>query len=364
MNCPNCGSVLPQGTQLCPVCNQVLSAGYYPYPQPDYMSQQPQQRYIQPQQGYMQVQQGPVQPQQGYPGQQPQQGYGTPGYGQATPYVPQANQADAFPPHQHPFYGAMGQQGYPTGYQPPYGAYGIPSPRREQGAFLNALIQLPRTFLESFRDSGSALSDLMERRDVFTGPVVAGLCLLLSFLCAMVLTRGAVAAFFSLVETITRVSLASDAGGLSQGIARVASRIGPSVGGLTLVCQAMSMLIPLGVALVYLCGMCKVHFSWELLCGMLAITTLPTLAASLVAMFISLLLPALSLVVIVVGMAVSYAMLSGMLTRASGRSEGQGNLPRMVCIGISLFLTLVVILLVCAFTLNGMVTAMLVQVGM
>lgn len=82
MNCPKCGTLIPQGAAFCPVCNEPVSA----YVQPGYMP------------GYA----------QGMP-----QGYPQPGPG--APMQPPAGGAQTMPP---PVSGAQGMP--PSAAQQPY----------------------------------------------------------------------------------------------------------------------------------------------------------------------------------------------------------------------------------------------------
>ena len=94
--------------------------------------------------------------------------------------------------------------------------------------------------------------------------------------------------------------------------------------------------------LVYLCGVAKVHFSWELLLGFVAVTTLPTAAVALLAMVLSLLSPWLALLVALCGMAVSYTQACGLLSAVTGRSDAQLLSVKMLLVALALALTLIV----------------------
>ena len=179
MNCPNCGTVLPNGAQSCPACGTFIPGVQ------DYNAFSTQSPYSQgfdptafsgagtpPAQGY---------PQGGYaPGAYPQAGgYSQNGY-------PQDYGQNGYPQGFDPMaygYAQNGYDGYPQGYQPVYGRYN--SPMGDRGAFLGALSNLPRVLAGLFRDPGETLQGMMERNDLYTGSVVAGLSLLLTFLCAM-----------------------------------------------------------------------------------------------------------------------------------------------------------------------------------
>ena len=315
MNCPKCGNPLPQGAAFCPVCNEPLAA-YTPqaYPQQQGYQQPGMQGYQQPapQQGYQQ--------QAAYP---PQGG----GYAQQQPIYQQT-------------YAQYQQGSYPPGYQQPY-IYGQ-QPAREPNPVLSALSALPRTFLECFTRPGEALRGMMERRDLLTGPIAIGLVLLLTFLCGMVFMRGFIGVLLSAISALTGVSLASDAASLNQGISYIAGRLGPSVGGIAVLCQLIGLVVPLMVYMIYLCVICKVRFSWELLLGFLSVTTLPTAAVALLAMVLSLLSPWLALLVALCGMAVSYTQACGLLSAVTGRSDAQLLSVKMLLVALALALTLIV----------------------
>ena len=328
MNCPKCGAVLPQGAQVCPICNEP-AFGYYQQPQgaayPPY-----NQPYPQAQPGQAPAQ--PVQPTYPQPAQAPQQ--------PAQPTYPQG--------YQQP-------QGYnyPQGYQQPQG-YGYPQqpyptyaqPPKPRGAFVNALTYLPRVVTGAFRDPGNILQGLMERDDFYTGAVIAGLSLLLTFLSAMVVTRGVIALLFSGISAVTGAALAGDAASMSQGVSYIAGKVAPSVGGNAVLCQLFAMLIPAGVSMVYLCAVRKLRFTWSLLSGFVAITTLPTVAVSLLSMLLSLITPLLALACVVVGQLVSSVLLCALLARATGKPDAELVRVKILVLGISALLTFIFVALV------------------
>ena len=293
MNCPKCGTPIPQGAAFCPVCNEPLAA----YVQPGYMPGYPQgaaQPYAQ--QG-MQPQPPMGGPQQPYPGAAPQQPYP-----QQTPY--------------RQSYAQYQQGSYPPGFQQPYN-YGQ-TIERESNPLLAALSALPHTFLDSFLRPQEVLRGAMERRDRLTGPVVAGLTLLLTFLCGMVVMRSFVGVLLSAISALTGVSLASNAASMNQGVSYIAGRIAPSVGGVAVLCQLIGMAMPALVFMVYVCGVAKVRFSLELLLGFVSVTTLPTVAVALLTMVLSLVSPWLSLLAALCGMAVSYTQWCGLTLIVGG----------------------------------------------
>lgn len=231
------------------------------------------------------------------------------------------------------------QQGsYPPGYQQPY-TYGQP-PAREESGFLTTLADLPRAFAHSFTRPGDVLRGMVERRDYYSCPVTAAIVLLLSFLGGMVVMRGFVGVLFNIVSALTGVSLAGTDASMNQGISYIAGRVAPSVGGIAVLCQLISMVVPTIVFIVYICVICKVLFSWELLLGFLAVTSLPTVAVALLAMASSLLSPWIALILMACGAAISYTQACGMLALITGRSEQQLMCGKLICTGISLAVTL------------------------
>ena len=272
------------------------------------------------------LQQSPTIPPQGFPND-PNAVYGQqPGYSQ-----------------QPPVNGMPGpyQQTYPTGYQQPY-QYG----ETRQNPFSSAMSELPHVFSLSFKNPGEAFHSLLERSDTITGPILCGVVLLLSFFAGMTVARGVVSIFFSAVSSLTGVSLAGSASSMNQGINYVAGRIAPSVGGVTVLCQLISMLVPVLVSGIYLLGICKVPFSWPVIFGLVSIPSIPSAVAALAGMLLSLLSPWLTIVCVLCGMAFSYLQLGALLQYVTGRSEQQLFLPKTACILLSLLLTLLLHLLI------------------
>lgn len=287
MNCPKCGTVVAPGAPFCPVCNEPL------YQQPP--------------------------------------AYGPQGYGQ---------------PSQPPAYGPQGFQqsyanyqagSYPPGTQAPY-VYGQPvKPKRP--SLVGVLCDLPHVFLDSFSKPVEVLRTLMERRDLLTAPLVAGIVLVLSFLCGMVVLRGLIGSLFSAIATLTGASLAQSASSMNQGISYVAGRVAPAVGGIAALCQMLAIVLPLGVYMTYLCAIRKLRFSWELLAGFAAVTTLPSVAAVLLAMALALLSPYLALFPLLCGVVVSQVQACGMVAALIAEPEERLLRVRMALVCLSLVLT-------------------------
>lgn len=393
MNCPKCGSALPQGAAFCPVCNEPVSAyaaqpNAYVYP-PVY----PQQGYEQPAaQGYAGGQMmggGAAQPvngqlmgsaaQQPVAGQmtgaaqpvaspmmsngaQPMAGQmmaggaaqpsaGQPAGGAVQPMAGQImtggvpSMAGAAQPQgyaQQPVYqqsyAQYQQTSYPPGYQQPY-LYGQ-QPTRDGSPLMTALSGLPHAFLDSFTKPAEVLRGLMERRDLITAPIVAGVVLLLSFLGGMVVLRSFISVIFSAISALTGVSFASTSASMNQGISYIAGRVAPAVGGIAVLCQLIAMAVMLAAFLVYVCAVCKVRFSVELALNFVAVTTLPTAAFALLAMLLSLLSPWLTVIVILCGMAVSEVQLCSLLSPVTSRPDAQLLPAKMLMVTLSLLLIL------------------------
>jgi len=270
-------------------------------------------------------------------------------------------------------YGQPGQeQGYPTAYQQSYaqynpqsapypegysGYYGTQPRRREPGAFLNAVRQIPAMLRDSFRDPGAVLQGMMERKDFYTAPLVAGLALLLTFLCCMMLANsilmGLSSALSILFSGFGGFGLPISSTDLDHARSAVGS-LSASIGGTAALCQLFAMGVPLAVLLVYLCAVSKVRFSWELLCACFTITTLPTVAASLLALIGLLIHPSLLLLLSIFGMAVSFVFMGGLMSRVVGKPESALVLPRILCICLSILFTVIFISLVGGTMAGGM----------
>ena len=225
---------------------------------------------------------------------------------------------------------------YPAGYQQPY-PYSQPP---EKESFLTVISDLPRAFLGSFTRPGEVLRQMVERRDLYSCPVTAAIVLLMSFLGGMVVMRGFVGVLFSLISALSGVQLAASDASMNQGISYIAGRVAPSVGGIAALCQLICMLVPTIVFMVYICVVCKVMFSWELALGFLTVTSLPTVAAALLAMASSLITPWLAMIFAVCGAAVGYTQACGMLSLITGRSEQQLMQGKWICTCVSLAATL------------------------
>ena len=338
MNCPKCGTLIPQGAAFCPVCNEPVSAYVQPGYMPGYTQGMPQS-YSQPGPGA--GMQPP--PANGAQGMQPPPVNGAQGMQQQPAAQYMGAQQQPYPQQQNLYrqsYAQYQQGTYPPGFQQPY-SYGQPT-TRDANPLLTALSALPRTFLDSFSQPQEVLRGMLEKKDRLTGPIVAALTLLLTFLCGMVVMRSFVGVLLSAISTLTGVSLASDAVSMNQGVSYIAGRIAPSVGGAAVLCQLIGMAVPALVFLVYLCGVAKVHFSWELLLGFVGVTTLPTAAVALLAMVLSLLSPWLALLVALCGMAVSYTQACGLLSAVTGRPDAQLLPVKMLLVALALALTLIV----------------------
>ena len=134
MNCSVCGTLVPDGSAVCPNCGANLiqyqqpvnpQGVQQPYGQPQQGGFAPQQPYGQPQQGGFAPQQPYGQPQQG--GFAPQQPYGQPQQGGFAPQQPYGQpQQGGFAPQQ-PY-------GQPQGYGQPMGGFRQPAYGMASGA--------------------------------------------------------------------------------------------------------------------------------------------------------------------------------------------------------------------------------------
>ena len=233
------------------------------------------------------------------------------------------------------------QQGqYPQGYQTPY-TYGSRQPH-DDGGFLGALSDLPRAFADSFSRPAEVMRGLVERRDRFSWLIVSALVLVLAFLCGMVLMRGVLGMMLRAISVLSNTPLASTDASMSQGVSYIAGRVGPMAGGIAALCQLIAMVMPAAVFMFYICVVCRVAFSWTLLPSFLTVVSLHTVAFSLLAMAGSLLTPWLAVAVILCGMAVSYVQAVSMLSPITARPEPQLMVGKLVCVLVSLALTLAV----------------------
>jgi len=281
MNCPKCGTLLPAGVTACPVCGAPLAnaGGFSGYHTGGYQPQNNQPAYA-------------------------QNGYG---YGAAGPAAGAGNGY------------AQGYNGYPQGYQPVYGAYDDGAARENE--FLKAIANLPRVVRGAFRDPGETLRGMMERSDRYTGGVIAGLSLILTFLAAILVTRGTVMSLLTGLSSLAGEPLAGDAASMSQGVNYIAGKMAASVGGIAALCQLLALVLPVAVALTYLCVVQKVRFSLLLASSLTAIVTLPSVAAALLCMVASLLSPYAGALMILLGLIASYTLLSALITWITGLPE-------------------------------------------
>ncbi len=330
MNCPSCGTVLPPGAPICPACGTPVStmqdfggyAGQGGFDPTAYRGQGYAQGY----------------PPAGYDPNAYPQGYGTGGY-------PPSGYGQGFDPSaygQNPN-GQQNYGGYPTGYQPVYGSYHAGGDR---GAFVNALGDLPRVLGGLFRDPGDTLQGMMERGDLYTGGVAVGLTLLVTFLTAMIVTQGSISMLFNGLSSLFGLSLADSAASMNQGISYIAGKIAAPIGGIAVLCQLFAITLPAAVALVFLCTIRRVRFSFLLASNFVALTTLPSIAASLLCMVFSLLSPVLGALMLVLGEVASYLLMCLMIAHITGLVEQHSALVKLAVVCISIVLKLLFIQLV------------------
>ena len=334
MNCPNCGAAVAPGTMYCPVCNAGIGNSFAPQQQWAQNTQSFQPVY---QQGYQQD----FAPQQNWQQQSVQSPVGN-GYmdysGRMQPVQMQQSYPQQTAPAQN--YQGYAQQSYP-GYPQNYGyQQQVPS---QPNPLMTILTELPRTFAGCFTRPGEVLRSLVERGDLFTCPIVVGVVLVVVFLGGMAAMRGVVGVLFSLIASLTGVSLASNNASMQQGINYIAGQVAPAVGGIAVLCQLIAIAVPLVVVLVYLCLVRKVPFSWHVVLGMVAVTTMPTVAFALLSMLFSFVSPWLCLLVIIAGIVVAYLQLSNMMNTIVGGTDAQLLPAKMICFPIAILLTLAVL---------------------
>lgn len=354
MNCHKCGNIVQPGTAFCPFCNEALNTGYA------------QQNYPQ---GYGGYPQGNAQPQNNYPqGNLQQGGYdqfgnplqqtgGFPAQGNLAQQQQQQLQQQNQQVYQQSYVQYGQQQNYPTGFQTPY-VYGQQTGQHEN-KLLNAITELPRTFLDSFTKPSEVLRNIIERKDLITSTIVIALALILSLLAGMLIMRGFVSVMFTLSSVIKGGNIAGNSASVNQGINYIARQFGLPIGGIVALCQLLSMLLPSLVAMVYVCVVCKVRFSWELFLGFCGITTMPTIAATVLAMLLSLLSPWLSVLACICGMVISYLQMGMMMTQVTGKTETQMLPVKMICICVSILLVLLFNGVVGGILMSGTVTRIL-----
>ena len=351
MNCPNCGTVLPQGMQNCPACGTFLPGA------------QEYAGYSQPTGGYAQGFDPGAYGQSGYP-----QGYSQPGYSQngfsqgydPAAYTQQGGYAPGFDPSAYGY--QQGYGGYPQGYQPVYGRYNT-SALGDGSPLLSAVAMLPRVAVGVLQDPGETLQGMLERNDRFSGAIVAALSLLLTFLTAMVVTHGGVSALLSGLSSLFGLSLAGDAASMNQGVSYIAGKIAVPVGGIAVLCQVFSMVFPAAVALVYLCAMRKVRFSFLLASNVVALATLPTVVASLLCMLGSLLSPFVGLALVFLGEVASYVILCTLIARITCVPEQRSALTKIAVICIAEILKLGFMQLIGGALLSGTLRTMSTLMG-
>lgn len=345
MNCPNCGAVLPQGAQSCPVCGTPLT-GAQEYP--GYPSQGGYSLGFDPtaygQGGYAQgyANGGYNQPnyEQGYDANAyGQPGYSQNGYGQGG--YAQGGYGQGFDPTAYGY--GQGYNAPVQGYQQPYGQY---NPGGGSGEFLSTLSYLPRVLTGMFRSPSDTLQGMLERGDRYTGAAVAGLSLLFTFLATLIFTRGAVNTALGGLSQLMGTSLAGSAASMNQGVNYIAGKIAPSVGGIAALCQLFSLALPLTVMLVYLCVIRKVRFSFLLASNLLALTTLPSLAVALASMVVSLLSPYLAALAVMAGVVVSNVLMVTLVSGIVGLPEQQSAPVKIALICASELLKILFIQLI------------------
>jgi hypothetical protein len=122
--------------------------------------------------------------------------------------------------------------------------------------------------------------------------------------------------------------------------------VAPSVGGIAVVCQLFALVLPAAVALIYLCTLRRVRFSYQLASNLLAVTTLPSIAAALLCMVFSLLSPVLGILMITLGEAASYILVCLLIAHITGQPEQHSALVKLAVVCVSIVVKLLFIQLV------------------
>ena len=81
-------------------------------------------------------------------------------------------------------------------------------------------------------------------------------------------------------------------------------------------------------------------FSWDLAIGFMGVISLPTVASALLAMLCALISPWLSIIVMGCCTVISYTQACSMLSLITGRSEQQLMRGKMICLCVSLVVTM------------------------
>ena len=144
-----------------------------------------------------------------------------------------------------------------------------------------------------------------------------------------------------MISALSGVQLAGSDASMNQGISYIAGRVAPAVGGITALFQLISMVTPTLVFMFYICVICKITFSWDLLLGFMGVTSLPTVAVALLAMMLALISPWLSMIVMLCGVAIRYTQACSMLSLITGRSEQQLMAGKLICTCAAIALTMV-----------------------
>jgi len=118
------------------------------------------------------------------------------------------------------------------------------------------------------------------------------------------------------------------------------------VGGIATRCQLMALFFPAAVALVYLCVMRKVRFWFLLASNLVALVTLPSIAASLLCMVGNLISPFVGLVPLFAGEVASYVLLCTLAARITGMPEQQSVPVKIALVCIAEVLKLLFIQLI------------------
>ena len=128
---------------------------------------------------------------------------------------------------------------------------------------------------------------------------------------------------------------------MSQGVNYIAGKMAASVGGIAAFCQLIALIFPAVVALVYLCVIRKVRFSFLLASNLVALMTLPSIAAAVLCMLGSLISPYVGLVPVFVGVIASDVLLCTLVARITGIPEQQSAPVKIALVCIAELLKIV-----------------------
>jgi hypothetical protein len=133
---------------------------------------------------------------------------------------------------------------------------------------------------------------------------------------------------------------------MSQGVSYIAGKIAAPIGGIAALCQLFALVLPAAVVLTYLCAIRQVRFSYLLASNVVAVTTLPSIAAALLCMVFSLLSPVLGVLMLALGEVASYVLVCLLIAHITGLAEQHSALVKLAVVCISIVVKMLFIQLV------------------